>query len=447
MVVLQKRDQSLVKMDFETIVAPATAPGRSGVAVIRISGPLALEIGGSLCGEISEPMFLKPCSVKNANKKTIDRGLVVFFKGPVSYTGEDVIEIHCHGNPVIVDLVIKEALLLGARVAEPGEFTKRSFLNDKIDLAQAESVADLIAAQTDSAVLGANASLSGEFSNKINVCIATLVNLRVIVEAAIDFPDEETPDEDLLSLIKSVNDQLRFISDLIDGSKQGALMREGVKVVILGAPNVGKSTLLNCFAKENLAIVSDTPGTTRDLISVNVNLGGVPVEFVDTAGLHVGSQDLIEIEGMKRAKAAVKNSDLVLELVDVKDFHNFKRLDGESLLVFNKKDLLKEAPGEGIFISASSGDGVVVLIDEIVKNIGLHPGIEIPALSRRRHILCLENARDHLEESVFLLKDKSSLELVAECLLSAQTNLGEITNPVSSDDLLGKIFSEFCIGK
>ena len=434
-------------MDFETIVAPATAPGRSGVAVIRISGPLALEIGRNLCGEISEPMFLKPCSVKNANKKTIDRGLVVFFKGPVSYTGEDVIEIHCHGNPVIVDLVIKEALLLGARVAEPGEFTKRSFLNDKIDLAQAESVADLIAAQTDSAVLGANASLSGEFSNKINVCIATLVNLRVIVEATIDFPDEETPDEDLLSLIKSVNDQLRFISDLIDGSKQGALMREGVKVVILGAPNVGKSTLLNCFAKENLAIVSDTPGTTRDLISVNVNLGGVPVEFVDTAGLHAGSKDLIEIEGMKRAKAAVKNSDLVLELVDVRDFYNFKRLDGESLLVFNKKDLLKEVVGEGIFISASSGDGVAVLIDEIVKSVGLHPGIEIPALSRRRHILCLENARDNLEESVFLLKDKSSLELVAECLLSAQTNLGEITNPVSSDDLLGKIFSEFCIGK
>ena len=434
-------------MDFETIVAPATAPGRSGVAVIRISGPLALEIGGSLCGEIPEPMFLKPCSVKNSNKKTIDRGLVVFFKGPASYTGEDVIEIHCHGNPVIIDLVVKEALLLGARVAEPGEFTKRSFLNDKIDLAQAESVADLIAAQTDSAVLGANASLSGEFSNKINVCIATLVNLRVIVEAAIDFPDEETPDEDLLSLMKSANDQIRFISDLIDSSKQGALMREGVKVVILGAPNVGKSTLLNCFAKENLAIVSDTPGTTRDLISVNVNLGGVPVEFVDTAGLHASSQDLIEIEGMKRAKEAVKNSDLVLELVDVRDFHNFKRLDGESLLVFNKKDLLKEVVGGGIFISASSGDGVPVLIDEIIKSIGLHPGVEIPALSRRRHILCLENARDYLEESVFLLKDKSSLELVAECLLSAQTSLGEITNPISSDDLLGEIFSEFCIGK
>jgi tRNA modification GTPase len=435
-------------VDLETIVAPATAPGRSGVAVIRISGPLALRIGRNLCGEVSEPMLLRPCSIKNSDKKTVDRGLVVFFEGPASYTGEDVIEIHCHGNPVIVDLIIKEALLFGARVAEPGEFTKRSFLNDKIDLAQAESVADLIAAQTDSAVLGANTSLSGEFSNKINVCISTLVGLRVVVEAAIDFPDEETPDEDVQSLVESTNDQIRFISDLIRGSEQGALMREGLRIVILGAPNVGKSTLLNCFAKENLAIVSDTPGTTRDLISVNVNLSGVPVEFVDTAGLRTGSQDFIEIEGMKRAKKAIENSNLVIEVVDARDFRGFERLDENSLLVFNKADLLEEAvPDEGVFISASTGKGVLELIDEIIKTTGLQPGVEIPALSRRRHILCLENAKESLEESVLLLNDKNSLELVAERLLSAQINLGEITSPVSSDDLLGEIFSEFCIGK
>ena len=435
-------------MDLETIVAPATAPGRSGVAVIRISGPLALRIGRNLCGEVSEPMLLRPCSIKNSDKKTVDRGLVVFFEGPASYTGEDVIEIHCHGNPVIVDLIIKEALLFGARVAEPGEFTKRSFLNDKIDLAQAESVADLIAAQTDSAVLGANTSLSGEFSNKINVCISTLVGLRVVVEAAIDFPDEETPDEDVQSLVESTNDQIRFISDLIRGSEQGALMREGLRIVILGAPNVGKSTLLNCFAKENLAIVSDNPGTTRDSISVNVNLGGVPVEFVDTAGLRTGSQDFIEIEGMKRAKKAIENSNLVIEVVDARDFRGFERLDENSLLVFNKADLLEEAvPDEGVFISASTGKGVLELIDEIIKTTGLQPGVEIPALSRRRHILCLENAKESLEESVLLLNDKNSLELVAERLLSAQINLGEITSPVSSDDLLGEIFSEFCIGK
>ena len=435
-------------MDLETIIAPATAPGRSGVAVIRVSGPLALEIGRTICGEISQPMFLRPCSIKNSDKKTVDRGLVVFFKGPASYTGEDVVEIHCHGNPIIVDLIIKEALVLGARVAEPGEFTKRSFLNDKIDLAQAESVADLIAAQTDSAVLGANTSLSGEFSSKINNCIGALVDLRVIVEAAIDFPDEETPDEDVQSLVKSANDQIQFISDLIKSSEQGALIREGLRVVILGAPNVGKSTLLNCFAKENLAIVSNTPGTTRDLISANTNLGGVPVEFVDTAGLRVDSQDSIEIEGMKRAKKAIETSNLVLEVVDARDFHDFVRLDENSLLVFNKMDLLEGVvPGEGVFVSASMGEGILDLIEEIMKTAGLHPGVEIPALSRRRHILCLENAKESLEESVSLLNDKSSLELVAECLLSAQTNLGEITNPVSSDDLLGEIFSEFCIGK
>ena len=435
-------------MDLETIIAPATAPGRSGVAVIRVSGPLALEIERTICGEISQPMFLRPCSIKNSDKKTVDHGLVVFFKGPASYTGEDVVEIHCHGNPIIVDLIIKEALVLGARVAEPGEFTKRSFLNDKIDLAQAESVADLIAAQTDSAVLGANTSLSGEFSSKINNCIGALIDLRVVVEAAIDFPDEETPDEDVQSLVKSANDQIQFISDLIKGSEQGALIREGLRVVILGAPNVGKSTLLNCFAKENLAIVSNTPGTTRDLISANTNLGGVPVEFVDTAGLRVDSQDSIEIEGMKRAKKAIETSNLVLEVVDARDFHDFVRLDENSLLVFNKMDLLEGVvPGEGVFVSASMGEGILDLIEEIMKTAGLHPGVEIPALSRRRHILCLENAKESLEESVSLLNDKSSLELVAECLLSAQTNLGEITNPVSSDDLLGEIFSEFCIGK
>lgn len=435
-------------MDQTTIVAPATAPGRSGVAVIRISGPLSFKIGSTICGELSAPLFLKPCSVKNSEKKTIDRGLVVCFKGPASYTGEDVVEVHCHGNPVIVDLIIQEALLLGARVAEPGEFTKRSFLNDKIDLAQAESVADLIAAQTDSAVIGANASLAGEFSSKVNGCVESLIGLRVIVEASIDFPDEETPHEDILALGAAAEDQIKFLSDLTQNAKQGVLMREGVRVVILGAPNVGKSTLLNCFAKEDLAIVSDTPGTTRDLISIGVNLGGVPVEFVDTAGLHANSQDSIEIEGMNRARAAIKNSDLVLELVDARDAHDFTRLDEQSLLVFNKKDLLKGGcVGEGVFISAFTGDGLPKLIEEIMKSMGLRLGVEVPALSRRRHIRCLEKATSSLRESALLLKDKNSLELVAECLLSAQNSLGEISNPVSSDDLLGEIFSEFCIGK
>jgi len=270
----------------------------------------------------------------------------------------------------------------------------------------------------------------------------------VVVEASIDFPDEETPHEDILALGAAADDQIKFLSDLTQNAKQGVLMREGVRVVILGAPNVGKSTLLNCFAKEDLAIVSDTPGTTRDLISIGVNLGGVPVEFVDTAGLHANSQDSIEIEGMNRARAAIKNSDLVLELVDARDAHDFTRLDEQSLLVFNKKDLLKGGcVGEGVFISAFTGDGLPKLIEEIMKSMGLRLGVEVPALSRRRHIRCLEKALSSLRESALLLKDKNSLELVAECLLSAQNSLGEISNPVSSDDLLGEIFSEFCIGK
>ena len=437
-------------MNPDTIVAPATAPGRSGVAVIRLSGPLSFKIGKLLCGGLANPMFLKPCSVKNSSQQTIDSGLVVCFKGPASYTGEDVIEIHCHGNPVIVDLIIKEALSLGARVAEPGEFTKRSFLNGKIDLAQAESVADLIAAQTDSAVLGANASLAGDFSKEVVRCIESLVGLRVVVEAALDFPDEETSDEEVGGLVAAVENQISFLDNLTQNAKQGVLMREGIRVVILGAPNVGKSTLLNCFAKENLAIVSDGPGTTRDLISVSVNLGGVPVEFVDTAGIHTKTQDPVEIEGMTRARKATESSDVILEVVDVRNISKFERLDKKSILVFNKIDLLKgdvlNSSG-GAFISAANGSGLTELIDLIIESAGLKPGVEVPALSRRRHIHCLDRATINLKESAALLKDNGLLELVAESLLSAQINLGEITNPISSDALLGEIFSEFCIGK
>ena len=437
-------------MNPDTIIAPATAPGRSGVAVIRLSGPLSFKIGKLLCGGLANPMFLKPCSVKNSSQQTIDRGLVVCFKGPASYTGEDVIEIHCHGNPVVVDLIIKEALDFGARVAEPGEFTKRSFLNGKIDLAQAESVADLIAAQTDSAVLGANASLAGDFSKEVVGCIESLVGLRVVVEAALDFPDEETSDEEIKDLVAAVENQISFLHNLTQNAKQGVLMREGIRVVILGAPNVGKSTLLNCFAKENLAIVSDGPGTTRDLISVSVNLGGVPVEFVDTAGIHTKAQDPVEIEGMNRARKATESSDVVLEVVDVRNISEFERLDKKSILVFNKIDLLIGDvlnSSKGAFISAANGKGITELIDLIIESAGLKPGVEIPALSRRRHIHCLDRATINLKESAALLKDNGLLELVAESLLSAQIHLGEITNPISSDALLGEIFSEFCIGK
>jgi small GTP-binding protein len=247
-----------------------------------------------------------------------------------------------------------------------------------------------------------------------------------------------------------VFNKIRFLRNLTQNAKQGVLMREGIRVVILGAPNVGKSTLLNCFAKENLAIVSDGPGTTRDLISVSVNLGGVPVEFVDTAGIHTKAQDPVEIEGMNRARKATESSDVVLEVVDVRNISEFERLDKKSILVFNKIDLLTGDvlnSSKGVFISAANGNGITKLIDLIIESAGLKPGVEVPTLSRRRHIHCLDRATINLKESAALLKDNGLLELVAESLLSAQINLGEITNPISSDALLGEIFSEFCIGK
>jgi tRNA modification GTPase len=281
-------------------------------------------------------------------------------------------------------------------------------------------------------------------------CIESLIGLRVVVEAALDFPDEETSDEEIKDLVAAVENQISFLHNLTQNAKQGVLMREGIRVVILGAPNVGKSTLLNCFAKENLAIVSDGPGTTRDLISVSVNLGGVPVEFVDTAGIHTKAQDPVEIEGMNRARKATESSDVVLEVVDVRNISEFERLDKKSILVFNKIDLLTGDvlnSSKGAFISAANGKGITELIDLIIESAGLKPGVEIPALSRRRHIHCLDRATINLKESAALLKDNGLLELVAESLLSAQIHLGEITNPISSDALLGEIFSEFCIGK
>ena len=285
----------------ETIVAPATPAGRGGVSIIRVSGKEARVVGLSLCGELPEPWCFKPCSVLGEAGDLIDSGLVVFFSDHKSYTGADVVEIHCHGNPQIVDSIVAAAVFFGARVAEPGEFTKRAFLNEKIDLAQAESVADLIAAQTTSALVAAHSSLSGEFSRLVNKTIDKVVAARVLVEACLDFSDEESVSvfEDRKQEIRlGIKGGLDDVSLLLDGSRVGSKMREGLRVVILGPPNCGKSTLLNRLAREDVAIVSDSPGTTRDLLRVTLDLGGLPVEFVDTAGLRTDAVDEVEIVGL-----------------------------------------------------------------------------------------------------------------------------------------------------
>ena len=438
----------------ETIVAPATPAGRGGVSIIRVSGKEARVVGLSLCGELPEPWCFKPCSVLGEAGDLIDSGLVVFFSAPKSYTGEDVVEIHCHGNPLVVDSIMAAAVFFGARVAEPGEFTKRAFLNEKIDLAQAESVADLIAAQTTSALVAAHSSLSGEFSRLVNKTIDKVIAARVLVEACLDFSDEES-----VSVFEDRKQEIRLgirggvddVSLLLDGSRVGSKMREGLRVVILGPPNCGKSTLLNRLAREDVAIVSDSPGTTRDLLRVTLDLGGLPVEFVDTAGLRTDAEEEVEIEGMKRALSVSDTADLVVLMSCVgENFSPTIPATTKTLRLFNKIDAHPDyAPlePEEVFISALTGQGIDGFVSSVFSAFGIGSGIEVPVLARRRHVDGLEKSLSFLLSSLSLLDAGEDLVLVAEELKETQKHLGFITRPLTSDELLGHIFSEFCVGK
>ena len=435
-------------MTESTIIAPASAPGRGGVSVVRISGPKARPIAQTLCGDLEEPWKLKKCTIRSRGGVDLDTGLVVFFKSPNSYTGEDVVELHCHGNPRLVDLIVAEGVSRGARVAEPGEFTKRAYLNNKIDLAQAEAVADLIAAQTEGAAMAAHNSLSGRFSSDINSCIDSLVASRVYVEASLDFPEEEIDEEGLARADLRIREQLGFVKDTLASAERGALIREGFGVVIVGPPNAGKSTLLNALANKDLAITSNIAGTTRDSIGVELNLGGVVVEFTDTAGLRENPDNEIEEEGMKRTHASLEEANLVLCVYDITKQEEIGPINKDTITVLNKCDLLSEVPrcGEAeVCVSAETGLGLDNLVELILIKLGL--GEETSLLSRRRHVVCLQECLDSLSEAVSLFEQGLGLELVAESLLSAQESLGKITRPMSSDDLLGEIFSEFCIGK
>ena len=435
-------------MTESTIIAPASAPGRGGVSVVRISGPKARPIAQTLCGDLEEPWKLKKCTISSEGGVDLDTGLVVFFKSPNSYTGEDVVELHCHGNPRLVDLIVAEGVSCGARVAEPGEFTKRAYLNNKIDLAQAEAVADLIAAQTEGAAMAANNSLSGRFSSDINSCIDSLVASRVYVEASLDFPEEEVDEEGLARAGLGIKEQLGFVKDTLASAERGALIREGFGVAIVGPPNAGKSTLLNALANKDLAITSNIAGTTRDSIGVELNLGGVVVEFTDTAGLRENPDNEIEEEGMRRTHASLEEANLVLCVYDITRQEEIGPINKDMITVLNKCDLLSEVPrcGEAeVCVSAETGLGLDNLVELILIKLGL--GEETSLLSRRRHVVCLQECLDSLSEAVSLFEQGLGLELVAESLLSAQESLGKITRPMSSDDLLGEIFSEFCIGK
>ena len=448
----------------DTIAAQATPPGRGGIGIIRVSGPLAKKIAESILGRVPMIRQAELLSYKDDDDQIIDEGLAIFFASPHSFTGEDVLELQGHGGPVVQDLLLKRVFALGARPARPGEFSERAFLNDKMDLVQAESVADLIDCVSEQAARLAVRSLQGEFSRRVQSLGDQLIELRMYVESAIDFPEEEIDflaDGQVQSRLAAVQQTLQ---ETINAAQQGNLMREGMTVVIAGRPNAGKSTLLNALAGRETAIVTDIPGTTRDILREHILIDGLPLHIIDTAGLR-DSEDAVEQEGVRRAWAEIENADRILLLHDAtREFDTDEEALRNQLLkagppvtvVYNKMDLLENSPKtpvEGkhdidyLFVSAQTGQGLEQLKRHLKESVGYQASVEGQFMARRRHLEALEIARQHLEQGAAQLEEFVAGELLAEELRLAQQALGEITGVVSADDLLGKIFSSFCIGK
>jgi tRNA modification GTPase len=433
----------------DTIAAIATATGRGGIGVVRISGPRATEISRALTGSVPAARKAQLRDFVDAGGERIDQGLAIFFPAPHSYTGEDVLELHGHGGPVVLRAVLSAVLDAGARLAEPGEFTRRAFLNDRLDLAQAEAVADLIDASSLQAARSAMRSLSGEFSAAIASLVAELTELRALTEAMLDFPEEDLDRihrEDAMRRLGTVQATLERV---LSRSRQGNLLREGIHVVLAGQPNVGKSSLLNRLAGEDRAIVAPVPGTTRDALRESLVIEGVPVVIVDTAGLRE-SIDEVERLGMARTRRELEHADLVLVVVD-RDRQapqNDLPEARATLTVVNKIDLAPVLPAgrhaNEIRVSAKTGAGIDLLRAAILEAAGWQPQAESTFLARERHLRALEGARHNLAAA----RDCGAhWELFAEELRAAQDALGAITGRVSADDLLGEIFSRFCIGK
>jgi tRNA modification GTPase len=450
----------------DTIAAIATPPGRGGVGIVRISGPRAHAIAGNLLQRTAElPLRQAVFTAFHAEDGSeIDEGLVLAFKAPHSFTGEDVIELQGHGGPVVMDLLLRRVLVLGARMARPGEFSERAFLNDKLDLAQAEAIADLIDAGSEQAARSAVRSLAGAFSEKIHGLVESLIELRIYVEAAIDFPDEEIDflsDGHVEKQLRGLQAQLQAVSVQ---AKQGALLREGMQVVIAGRPNAGKSSLLNALAGFDAAIVTDIAGTTRDILREQIQIDGMPLHIIDTAGLRE-TGDVVEQEGVRRALREVEKADRVLFVFDASQESDplqeaaalLASLPPASklLLVASKADLLSGAKlgvadREGyvqITLSARSGDGLPALRDTLKQAMGFQSSDAGLFTARRRHLDALARAALAMERALEQLLLSAAGELVAEDLRLAQNTLAEITGEFTSDDLLGRIFSSFCIGK
>jgi tRNA modification GTPase len=449
----------------DTIAAIASAPGRGAVGVIRVSGSNVPQIAASMLGSLPPPRVAQVAHFLGGEGDSIDRGLALYFPAPASYTGEHVLELQGHGGVLVLDMLLKRLLELGCRMARPGEFTERAFLNGKIDIAQAEAIADLIEAGSTAAARAAVRSMQGEFSAHVHALQAQITDLRTLVEAAIDFPDEELDFVPGSVLGRSIAQIFSGFDRIFAAARQGALLREGVNVVIAGKPNAGKSSLLNRLVGDEIAIVTEQAGTTRDVLRQQVHLDGMPVNLIDTAGLRV-TADVVEAEGVRRAFAELGRADRVLYILDAAGpagDSSASLLAAELAelpqgvpvtLIFNKIDLSgaqasvdesREPPQ--VFLSAKTGAGLDLLRAHLKSRAGYRSGESGALSARRRHLDALDRARSSVEQAAQTLSTSRAFELFAEDLRRAQLALGEITGEFSSDDLLGEIFSSFCIGK
>ena len=441
-----------------TIVAIATPPGAGGIGIVRLSGDRSLSIASDLSGRTLKPRYAHFVSIRDARSRIIDQGIGLFFKAPHSFTGEDIVEIQGHGSPVALQMIVDRCLELGAQLARPGEFSERAFLNDKLDLSQAEAIADLIESSTESAARAAMRSLVGEFSSKVHALIDKLVQLRVFVEASIDFPEEEIDflqEHDVTGRTLAVLEEFNQLKALV---RRGTLLRDATRIVLVGPPNAGKSSLLNALCRDDRAIVSDIPGTTRDTLEHAIQLNGYPVLLTDTAGLRENAGS-IEQEGIKRARKALTEADLALVCIDSSctDEAEIEKIIANEVpealgycLVLNKADLSGlniSRTGNRVAISAKSGEGIDILCEWISDMVGYSDHGQGQILARQRHLDALKRAQTHLQRGYDGFVATQAGELLAEDLLLAAQALGEITGRMSADDLLGEIFGSFCIGK